>query len=87
MPMSYFSKETIQNVWNKAQTVPGKNPNLYRQDAYGNPIYVHSYGKTSEMGWEIDHKHPRSKGGTDNPRNLQALQTAENRRKGNTYPY
>ena len=39
------------------------------------------------MGWEIDHRHPKSKGGTDCPRNLQAVQWKENRTKSDKYPY
>lgn len=79
-----YQKET---AWNKAQTIKGKNPNLYRKDPYGNTIYKSSYGKQSEMGWEVDHKHPIAKGGTDNVRNLQAVQWEENRSKSDKYPY
>lgn len=39
------------------------------------------------MGWEVDHKHPVAKGGSDNPRNLQAVQWEENRTKSDKYPY
>ena len=39
------------------------------------------------MGWEVDHRHPISKGGTDSPKNLQAVQWKENRQKSDTYPY
>ena len=39
------------------------------------------------MGWEIDHKHPLSKGGTDTSRNIHAVQWEENRTKSNKYPY
>jgi hypothetical protein len=37
------------------------------------------------MGWHIDHIKPSSKGGSDNPRNLQALQAHANMSKGNKY--
>ena len=67
--------------------IRGKNPNLWRRDQYGNPIYKPAYGKAGEQGWQVDHKHPISKGGTDNLRNLQAVQTVENRQKGAKYPY
>lgn len=69
-------------VWEKAKSIRGKNPNLYRRDFMGNIIYKSSYGKASEMGWEIDHSKPKSKGGTDHLNNLRPLQTRANRRKG-----
>jgi hypothetical protein len=71
----------------KGKKVPGKDPDLYRQDAAGNIIYRSSYGKKSEMGWEVDHKKPVDKRGPDNLRNLQPLQTDENKEKSNKYPW
>lgn len=85
--MGKFSDETIQAVWDKGKPIPGKNPNLYREDPKGNVIFGPSYGKKTQMGWEIDHKHPVNKGGTDCLRNLQPLQYAENKRKSDKYPY
>ncbi len=82
-----FDREVVRKVWDKGKRIPGKNPNLHRQDAAGNPIYKPAYGKDSGMGWQIDHKKPVDKGGTDNPRNLQPLQTDENREKGDRYPW
>ncbi|MEM6899916.1 MAG: HNH endonuclease domain-containing protein [Pseudomonadota bacterium] len=38
------------------------------------------------MGWQVDHIWPRSKGGSDARRNLQALQTRANKRKSNKIP-
>ncbi|WP_339106931.1 HNH endonuclease domain-containing protein [Roseovarius rhodophyticola] len=38
------------------------------------------------MGWQVDHIWPRSKGGSDAGRNLQALQTSANKRKSNKIP-
>ena len=76
-----------ETAWDKADPIPGKNPNLWRRDPYGNEIYKPAYGKTGEKGWQVDHKRPKSKGGTDNPRNLQAVQTEENRQKRDQYPY
>ncbi|WP_299832110.1 HNH endonuclease domain-containing protein [uncultured Roseobacter sp.] len=38
------------------------------------------------MGWQVDHIWPRSKGGSDARRNLQALQTGANKRKSNKTP-
>jgi 5-methylcytosine-specific restriction endonuclease McrA len=82
-----FSPERVEQVWEKAKTVPGKNPDQYRRDPAGNMIRRASYGKESEMGWEIDHKKPVEKGGSDNLRNLQPLQTDDNREKSNKYPW
>ena len=81
------SNKQIEEAWNNAHIMRGKNPDVYRKDDYGNIIYKSSYGKQSDMGWEIDHKHPISKGGTDIPNNLYAVQWEENRRKSNKYPY
>lgn len=77
----------IEEAWNNAHKIRGKNPEVYRRDDYGNVMYKPSYGRQSEMGWEIDHKHPISKGGTDIPNNLHAVQWKENRKKSDKYPY
>ncbi|GAL10936.1 hypothetical protein JCM19233_1921 [Vibrio astriarenae] len=74
-------------AWNAARPIRGKNPNKYRRDAYGNEIYKAAYGTKGAKGWEVDHKKPRSKGGSNSSRNLQALQTKTNRKKSNKYPY
>jgi 5-methylcytosine-specific restriction endonuclease McrA len=79
--MSYQNKKDA--VWNKGKTIRGKKHDLYRKDKLGNTIYYSSYGKNSEMGWEIDHSKPQSKGGTDHLNNLQPLNTKANRQKGN----
>jgi 5-methylcytosine-specific restriction endonuclease McrA len=82
-----FDQDTVDRVWEKAKPIPGKDPSLYRKDASGNRIYKPSYGKDSRMGWEVDHKHPVSDGGSDSLRNLQPLQTHVNREKGDQYPW
>lgn len=76
------SKKQIDAVWDKAKKIRGKNPDLYRQDPYGNQMYKPSYGKSSAMGWDIDHIKPASKGGSNATRNLQALNSRVNRSKG-----
>ena len=82
-----FSDEVIDRVWGKGKPVPGKNPDLYRQDAVGTTVYKPFYGKDSNMGWQIDHKKPVKEGGTDNLRSLQPLQTKKNKEKGDQYPW
>ncbi|MCT4559373.1 MAG: HNH endonuclease [Pelagimonas sp.] len=80
------SKSDREHVWNKAKTVRGKNPNLFRRDSQGNEIYKPAYGRNSPKGWEVDHIKPKSKGGSDAKRNLQALQTSANRKKSDKLP-
>ncbi len=80
------TKRQKQIAWDKASTIPGKNPNLHRQDSHGNQIFKPAHGKQGPQSWEVDHIKPKAKGGTDSPRNLQALQTQANRHKGATYP-
>jgi hypothetical protein len=73
-----------QKAWENATTVRGKDPALYRKDPYGNLMFKPSYGKGSELGWDVDHITPKSRGGSDATRNLQALNSAVNRSKGDT---
>lgn len=76
------SKKQIDQAWEKAKPIRGRNPDAWRRDAEGNKIRKGSYGTLGEYGWELDHKNPRARGGTDNPRNLQALHWQTNRKKG-----
>lgn len=75
------SKKDIETVWEKAKPVRGKDPDVWRKDVEGNPIRHGSYGTQGEYGWEIDHKHPVSKGGSDHQKNLQPLHWEANREK------
>lgn len=79
--------ELKEYVWNKADKCEGLDPDKYRQDKCGNIIYKGSYGKDSDMGWNIDHSRPLSASGTNHRNNLQALQTSQNKSKGDKYPY
>lgn len=80
------SKKKIDEVWDKASVIKSKNPEVWRKDPLGNVIRKGSYGTQGEYGWEIDHKKPKEKGGTDDPRNLQPLHWEENREKSDKYP-
>lgn len=77
-----FSKKLIKEVWEKAKEIRGKDPDVWRKDRYSNKIRFGSYGTEGEYGWEIDHKNPKDKGGSDQLRNLQPLLWEENREKG-----
>ncbi len=81
------SKKQKEAAWDKAKPIRGRNPNLWRRDDLGNKIYKPAYGTNGQHGWELDHRNPQARGGTDNPRNLRALQTEANRKKGKKYPY
>ena len=83
--MSNFTDERLDQIWDKGQPVRGKDPEKYRNDIYGNTMYKHSYGKTSEMGWSVDHSKPQSKGGTDHLNNLQPMNSIANIKKSNKY--
>jgi 5-methylcytosine-specific restriction endonuclease McrA len=76
------TKKIIGQVWEKAKTIRGKNAAVWRRDKYGNKIRFVSYGTQGDYGWEIDHKNPKDKGGSDKIRNLQPLHWKENREKG-----
>ncbi len=78
------TKEQQEKAWNNAKTIRGKDPDIYRQDPYGNTMCKTSYGKASPMGWDVDHIKPVSRGGSDTTRNQQALSASVNRSKGNT---
>jgi 5-methylcytosine-specific restriction endonuclease McrA len=75
------SNKVIEDNWDKASPIRGKNPDTWRRDEEGNVIRWGSYGTTGEYGWEIDHRNPVARGGTDSPRNLRALHWQENREK------
>ncbi|HOK46564.1 MAG TPA: HNH endonuclease signature motif containing protein [Bryobacteraceae bacterium] len=76
------TKEQIEHAWENAKPIRGQNPDVWRRDVEGNKIRRGSYGTQGEYGWEVDHKNPTSKGGTDSLRNVQALHWKANREKG-----
>lgn len=81
------SQKKINAAWEKAKPLKGQNPNVFRKDAFGNTIRKASYGTRGEFGWELDHKNPKSNGGSDSPRNIQPLYWKTNREKNDKYPF
>jgi hypothetical protein len=82
----FFNALTIMLVWNKAQQVPGFDPNVYRKDSCGAWIEKSSYGTLGDYGWEVDHMKPVAKQGADDLTKLQPLHWRNNRGKGDSYP-
>lgn len=82
--MSY-DKERLDQIWEKGKPIRGKDSNLYRQDKFGNTMFKYSYGKESQMAWEVDHSKPKSLGGTDHLNNLQPMNPTANRKKSDKY--
>lgn len=82
---SYRSANIKDKIWNLASKIENKDPNLYRKDPYGNIIHYNSYGnRNDKRGWEIDHIKPKSRGGSDDIINLQALNWYNNIKLSNS---
>ena len=83
-----FSDDEIQKVWNKAKKIGGEDASVYRQDYAGVWIKRDEYvTKDSTLGWDIDHRKPVAKGGSDDLTNLDPIQWNNNRTKRDDYPH
>lgn len=60
-------------VWQKASKIEGHDPDIYRRDSCGKTIRFVDHGKLGEFGWKVDLITPLSRGGSDEPFNLQPL--------------
>jgi len=77
-----FSENDIKKVWEKGITVQNMNIATLRIDECGAWIEYKQYGnRESQLGWEIDHIKPISKGGTNSLENLRPLQWQNNAAK------
>lgn len=82
-----YSESDKRAVWNKAKTIQNMDSTMWRKDPIDALIRWDNFGDTSsDFGWEIDHKKPLAKGGSNNLANLEALQWKNNLIKGDDYP-
>lgn len=79
-------KSKQATAWEKAAEVRGRSPEVWRRDEEGHLMRWGSYGTQGNFGWELDHRFPQAKGGTDSSKNLRALHWRENREKSDKYP-
>lgn len=83
-----LNKQTIPGIndvkiWELANEIRGLDPNIWRADAYRNPIKIDIRDNVSIYGWNIDHLNPKNKGGSDEFTNLQPMQAKKNDSIGN----
>ena len=81
-----FMDELIEQVWSRATSVEGRNPDIWRKDFAGAWMRRDQYGVSCKYGWVVDHIQPKSSGGDDSLDNLQALHWRNNVSKGSDYP-
>eukprot|EP00897_Mesotaenium_endlicherianum_P003529 jgi/Mesen1/3203/ME000185S02339 len=78
-----FPHEVKLACWEKAQTIPGRDPDRWRMDCLGNTVFRKLVACDGCLCYDYDHIQPYSKGGKSTLDNCQVLQTAANRAKGN----
>lgn len=82
--MANWTEEEKRKIWNKADTDPFNNPDLWRKDQCGAWMYWPNYGAPAagephtSYKWQIDHIKPESKGGDDIVSNARPLQWYNN---------
>jgi hypothetical protein len=79
----FLREQRKQTAWSKARPVAGFDPTVWRYDEHNNVIKWSDYGdRTSDYGWEIDHRFPTALGGIDVDSNCRALHWRANASAG-----
>ena len=66
-------EEKKRAAWQKAETIPGYDPDVWRRDADNTAINYQDFGRRgSRFGWELDVARPGLLGGRQEPANLRA---------------
>ncbi|KAJ4791469.1 hypothetical protein LUZ62_042715 [Rhynchospora pubera] len=78
-----FDVKARAECWKKADVVPGRHPERWRQDPAGNVVCKRFWNCHGCLCYEYDHIVPFSKGGESTADNCQILQTRVNRLKSN----
>ena len=86
MNTNYGRSDCKNAVWKKAKKIKGENSDEYRLCSLSNNIirYSHYGNNNSIYNWDIDHIIPKSKNGSDDISNLQAVSASKNRSIGNS---
>ncbi|XP_011075302.1 photosystem II stability/assembly factor HCF136, chloroplastic isoform X2 [Sesamum indicum] len=77
----FFDSKAKRICWEKAEVVPGRDPERWRIDAAGNIVCKGLHTCNGCLCYEYDHIIPFSKGGESVAENCQILQTRVNRLK------
>ena len=92
--MSDYTKEELDEIWEKGFEVVGLDPKVYRTDAADGLMKRSLYGNEGNLGWEVDHICPKEQlkelavpeNRWDDMVNLRPMNAKNNVAKGEDYP-
>jgi hypothetical protein len=86
MSLLFDDEQRKRTAWNRASPIDRFDANLWRRDRFGSAIKWTDYGdRSSDYGWEIDHRVPTSLGGLNLASNLEALHWRNNVAKSDSF--
>jgi len=74
-----ISAKQLRQVWNEADTIPGRSPEKWRRDRLGNILRKGSFGTLGRFGWTVDYALQLAGTGQVNPPPLEAIHAAARR--------